>query len=298
MRVVGPAEPGSSPDAVGFRPFAVGPVPTVILCPGMGCPPERLHWLAVALARAGFAAVSYGLLQSIGKTITWSPGVDLAAAAAGADPMVPTCPVLVPLLAELRSSLVFESLETQHPVLFGHSAGGSVALTSAGRRGLEGVAGVIAYGTHLVASSASGRPSGSITPTLAPAVLFLGGERDGVVQTAIDDGRYGPDATRGELLRRSAMEGVPHAHFAVAAQIRDAGHFACLEGYDGLGSSGHLEANASAIDAGDRELIGALTVCFACGATTGDFAPVGVALGSPRILTLTERTGQDSEERS
>ncbi len=295
VRVVGPADPASTPDAVGFRPFSRGPLPAVILCPGMACPPERLHWLAVTLARAGFAAVSYGLLQSIGPNVTWSPGIDLAAAA---GPTVPTCPVLVPLLAALRSSSRLTALDTQRPVLFGHSAGGSVALTSAGRRGLEEVAGVAVYGTHLVASSTSGRPAGSITTTLAPAVLLLGGERDGVVQTAIDERRYGADANRVDLLRRSATEGAPLAHYAAAAQIRGAGHFACLEGYDGLGSSGHLEANATTVDAGDRQLIGALIVAFAAGAMTGDFGPVGVALGSPRIVRLTERTESGSEEFS
>ena len=280
VRVVAPAEPGSSPDAVGFRPVRRAPTPTVILANGAGCPPERLHWLAVELADAGFAAVSYGLLQRIGPNVTWSPGIDLAAAAPGAD--AATCPVFVAILQALRDKQELASLDTSRPVLFGHSAGGSVALTSAGHPGLEDVAGVVAYGTHLVASSMSGRPPGSLTSTLAPSVLIIGGARDGVVKSAITAGRYGPGATPAELLRRSVEEGSPRAGFAVAAQLRHAGHFACTEGYDGLGSSGHLEADPTAVDPRDRELIGALTVSFARAALDGDFARVDGLLTSPR----------------
>lgn len=279
VRVVAPAEPGSSPDAVGFRPVRCAPTSVVILANGVGCPPERLHWLAVELARGGFAAVSYGLLQRIGPNVTWSPGIDVAAAAPGSDAI--TCPVIGPILQALHGMAELASLDTSRPVLFGHSAGGSVALTSAGRPGLEGVAGVVAYGTHLVASSTSGRPVGSMTTTLAPAVLVIGGAHDGVVQSAITAGRYGP-GTPAELLRRSVEEGSPHAGFAAATQLSHAGHFACTEGYDGLGSSGHFEVDPTAVDPRDRELIGALTVSFARAALDGDFAPVEGLLTSPR----------------
>ncbi len=282
VRVVAPAEPGTSPDAVGFRPVRNAPSPVVILANGAGCPPERLHWLAVELAHAGFAAVSYGLLQRIGPNVTWSPGIDIAAAAPDAADDAVTCPVFVPILDALRTEPQLESLETLHPVLFGHSAGGSVALTSAGRRGLEDVAGVVAYGTHLVASSTSGRPAGSVITTLAPAVLIIGGAVDGVVQSAIDAGRYGDGTTPEELLRRSVEEGSPRAGFAAAAQLLHGGHFACTEGYDGLGSSGHLEADPTAVDRRDRELIGALIVSFASAAFDGDFAGVDGQLTSPR----------------
>jgi dienelactone hydrolase len=252
----------------------------------MGCPPERLHWLAVALAHEGFAAVSYGLLQSIGPTLTWSPGIDLAAAGPHADATSPTCPVLVPLLDAIGSMPTLASVDRTRVVLFGHSAGGSVALTSAGRRGLEHVRGVVVYGTHLVASSTSGRPSGSMTSTLSPAVLVLGGERDGVVQAAIDDERYGPGATRSELLRRSAAEGAPNAVYAAAAQVRGAGHFACLDGYDGLGSSGHLEVGATDVDPAHRNLIGALTVAFARAALRDEYEPVDEALRHAGVLRI------------
>jgi dienelactone hydrolase len=289
VRVVAPAQADSEPDAVGFRPLDNGPLPTVILCPGMGCPPERLHWLAVALAVQGFAAVSYGLLQRIGPTITWSPGVDLAAAGPQADPGTPTCPVLVPLLEAIRSNPTLVSVDPSQLVLFGHSAGGSVALTSAGRRGLEDVRGVVVYGTHLIASSTSGRTAGSITTTLAPALLVLGGERDGVVQTAIDDGRYGPDVTRAELLCRSVAEGAPLAEFAAAGQVLGAGHFACLDGYDGLGSSGHMEVGAADVQSAHRDLIGALSVAFATSAVTGEYEPMDTALNDPGLLRLDGR---------
>ena len=287
VRIVAPAESGSSPDAVGFRPVRRAPTPMVILANGAGCPPERLHWLAVELADAGFAAVSYGLLQRIGPNVTWSPGIDLAAAAPGAD--AATCPVFVAILQALRDKEELASLDTSRPVLFGHSAGGSVALTSAGRPGLEDVAGVVTYGTHLVASSTSGRPAGSLTSTLAPSVLIIGGAHDGVVQSAIGAGRYGPGATPAELLRRSVEEGSPRAGFAVAAQLRHAGHFACTEGYDGLGSSGHLEADPTAVDPRDRELIGALTVSFARAALDGDFARVDGLLTSPRAKLVGQK---------
>lgn len=281
VRVVAPAEPGTQPDAVGFRPLRRAPTPIVILANGAACPPERLHWLAVELARAGFAAVSYGLLQQIGPNVTWSPGIDVAAAAPGVDGV--TCPVFVPVLAALRSREELASLDTSRPVLFGHSAGGSVALTSAGRVGLEHVAGVVVYGTHLVASSTSGRPAGSMTMTLAPSVLVVGGGRDGVVQSAIDAGRYGDRTDRAELLRRTVEEGSPHAGFAAAVQLGGAGHFACTDGYDGLGSSGHLEPDPTAVDPHDRELIGVLTVSFALAALDGDFSRLDGPLASPHV---------------
>jgi hypothetical protein len=110
-----------------------------------------------------------------------------------------------------------------------------------------------------------------------------------VVQTAIDDDRYGPGTTRSELLRRSVAEGAPNAVYAAAAQVRGAGHFACLEGYDGLGSSGHLEVGASDVDPAHRELIGALTVAFARAAFSGEYEPVDEALRSPGVLRVDGR---------
>ena len=147
------------PDMTGYRPFhgQRNSTPVVVLLNGAGCPPERLHWLAVRLAEAGFAAVSYGLLQRIGQTVTWSPGVDIAASAPTSDGNTPPCPALAPILAVLATDDRCVTLDLSSPIAFGHSAGGSVALLSAGRTGLEHVRSVVAYGTHLVASSTSGR---------------------------------------------------------------------------------------------------------------------------------------------
>ena len=271
----------------GFRPFAgqSRSVPVVLLLNGAGCPPERLHWLAVRLANAGFAAVSYGLLQQIGPSVTWSPGVDIAASSPTADGSAPPCPVLVPLLAALANDERCDALDLSSPVAFGHSAGGSVALLSAGRRGLEHLQSVITFGTHLVASSTSGRAAGSITPTQAARILIIGGGRDGVVQRAIDDGRYGVDATRQSLLMRTVDEGCPDAVWATAVQVPTAGHFACTGGYDGIGSSGHLETNADQIDPGDRDAIADLVVSFAQFARFGS-NEIERARSNPRIVSL------------
>ena len=266
VRVFAAGDPDVTPDATGSRPF-LGPrasAPVVVLLNGAGCAPELLQWLGIRLAQAGFAAISFGLLQRIGPSVTWSPGVDIGAAGPTADGHTPPCPVLVPLFAALAADPRCTSFDLTAPIIFGHSAGGSVALLSAGRRHLEAVTSVVTYGAHLVASSTSGRVAGSITPTSAGRVLVIGGGVDGVVGRAITDGRYGEDATRESLLVRTIEEGCPNARWAAAVQLASAGHFACTNGYDGVGSSGHLEPNAIDVDPQDRQAIGDLVVEFCC----------------------------------
>lgn len=277
------------PDITGFRPFAGLPksTPVVVLLNGAGCPPERLHWLGVRLAEAGFAAVSYGLLQRIGPTVTWSPGVDIAASAPTSDGGTPPCPVLVPLLAALAADDRCATLDLSSPIAFGHSAGGSVALLSAGRVGLEHLRNVVVYGTHLVASTTSGRAAGSVMPTKAVRTLIIGGGRDGVVQKAIDDGRYGENASKENLLSRSIAEGCVDADWAAAVQLPLAGHFACTEGYDGIGSSGHLEPSATEIDPEDRAAIGDLVVSF-CLAVRSGSVPAYDGLDASRFKALAQ----------
>ena len=288
VRVVAPAA-DLDPDMTGFRPFAGPPrtIPVVVLLNGAGCPPERLHWLGVRLATAGFAAVSYGLLQRIGPTVTWSPGVDIAASAPTSDGTTPPCPVLVPLFAALAVDDRCTALDLTSPIAFGHSAGGSVALLSAGRVGLEHLRNVVAYGTHLVASTTSGRAAGSIMATKAVSTLIIGGGRDGVVQKAIDDGRYGENASKENLLTRSIAEGCVDADWAAAVQLPSAGHFACTEGYDGIGSSGHLEPAAADVDPADRAAIGDLVVSF-CLAMRSEGFPAPDRLDAPRVNTLAQ----------
>ncbi len=295
VRVLSASDPRVAPDATGFRPF-VGTdasVPVVVLLNGAGCAPEHLQWLGIRLVHAGFAAVSFGLLQRIGPSVTWSPGVDIGAASPTADGHTPPCPVLIPLFAALAADTRCTTLDVTAPIIFGHSAGGSVALLSAGRRQLEAVNSVVTYGAHLVASSTSGRVAGSITPTLARRVLVIGGGTDGVVAQAIDDDRYGTDASRESLLIRTVEEGCPNAHWAAAVQLPTAGHFACTQGYDGIGSSGHLETNAVEVDPDDRQVIGDLVVEF-CRLSVGRPSNINdlvaerqpSALSNTRVLTL------------
>ena len=61
---------------------------------------------------------------------------------------------------------------------------------------------------------------------------------------------------------RTVEEGCPRAGWVAAVQLASAGHFACTNGYDGVGSSGHLEPNAIDVDPQDRQAIGDLVVEF------------------------------------
>ena len=302
VRVLAAGESHVTPDATGSRPF-IGPVaslPVVVLLNGAGSAPEHLQWLGIRLAQAGFAAISFGLLQRIGPTVTWSPRVDIGAAGPTSDGHTPPCPVLVPLFAALAADGRCTSLDLTAPILFGHSAGGSVALLSAQRRQLEAVNSVVTYGAHLVASSTSGRVTGSITPTLAGRVLVIGGGVDGVVARAISDGRYGTDVTQESLLVRTVEEGCPRAGWVAAVQLASAGHFACTNGYDGIGSSGHLEPNATDVDQQDRDAIGDLVVEF-CRLSAGRPSAIDNLLAnhqvsahsSMRAQTLFHRRPQD-----
>lgn len=229
------------------------PFPVVVLVPGVNVHSESYRWLALRLAARGYAAVSFDWVTEIfpGQP-GLSPGVDLAAVTPDGYGTAPTTPALRPVLdalAELTGPLS-GLLDLDHVGLFGHSAGGTVALQSARAAWFPEVRAVLTYGAHTMASQQLGWPAGTLleAPVSAP-VMLVGGDADGVVRASAI--RYGdsPDSPDHDPLRRTFDEALPPTIEAWLVTLAGATHLLPVHPEDPSSARGFLEQPTGAEDA-------------------------------------------------
>lgn len=222
------------------------PYPVVILVPGVNVSSETYRWLATAFVEAGSVCVSYdwvGLLFPGQYGLT--PGVDLEAVTPHGYGSKPTTAALGPILVSLRDHppAVLEGLlDLDRVALFGHSAGGTVALQSASPEWLPTVRAVATYGAHTMASQQLGHPAGTLlnSPAEVP-VMLVGGTADGVV--AASAVRYGGAAGDPEHdpIERTWREALAPTADAWLVRIQDAGHMLPCHPEDPTSARGFLE---------------------------------------------------------
>ena len=261
LKVYYPSKYGDTPAErdTGFIPAddARAPFPVAIVMPGINISQEAYGWLAAALARAGFAAVTYSWVTiDMGDMLSASPGLSLDALRRDNYGREPSCPALPAIFDELERmaehSLLAGRLDLSRVVFGGHSAGGTMALLNANSDWFPGVRGAFACAGHTAGNPQLGWPEHSIMPLPGNLpLLIVAGNRDGVI--AGSSHRYGADTELSGAgpVERTFREGVAGVgggrHLLV---VDGANHFSFVWPRDPTTGRAYLERPA----AGGRRL--------------------------------------------
>lgn len=171
------------------------PFKVVVFFNGINCGPELYQWLAVQLAGRGLVVVTFAWVsENIPGMVALTPGVDLKMLTPGMYGKGPTAsalPALLRALEQLQADGVLAGLlDLDQIILGGHSAGGRVAIESAGSQFFSQVVGSFAYGAHTAATVQLGYAPNTILPLPdSLPLLLIGGTEDGVI--AKSSHRYG-----------------------------------------------------------------------------------------------------------
>lgn len=228
------------------------PYPVVIVLPGINVASLGYLDLAVALARAGMIAVTFDWVAELFPgQVGLTPGVDLTAVGPDTYGTKPTTPALGAVLDAVaqahETGPLAGLLDIDSIGVFGHSAGGTVALQSVRAEWFPQIRAVATYGAHTMASQQLGHAPGTLLPAPVQApVLLIGGTADGVVAASAI--RYGQDAGAPDHdpIERTWVEALPATTEAWLVRIADAGHMLPAAPEDPTSARGFLEAPPAA----------------------------------------------------
>lgn len=243
------------------------PSPVVLVLGGINVGQDAYRWLAVELARQGFVTVTYDWVGPLfAGQVGITPGVDIALARPDTYGDGPTCQAIAPMLQHLASlnaaGPLQGALDLDRVALFGHSAGGTVALQSG--RFFPQVRAVATYGAHTMVSTMLGWPAGHIAEALVDSpVLLLAGTEDGVIAASSD--RYGasPDGPHDPVSRtfdEALQDGRTGVH--VLATVHGANHFSVVEPADPTAARSFLDRPSTVGGATARGAIAGLLSAF------------------------------------
>lgn len=190
----------------------LAPFPVVIFLGGVNCGAEQYQWLAEQLANRGIVTVTFNwVAEDIPGMIGLSPGANVAMWAPQTYGTAPTASALPGLLAELRrlnaEGVLADTLDLQHVVLGGHSAGGRLAIENANPQFFPEVAAAFAYAAHTAAPVMMGYEPKTILPLpSALPLLLMGGTCDGVIANSSD--RYGMEHQATTAVLRTFQEAI------------------------------------------------------------------------------------------
>jgi dienelactone hydrolase len=275
-----PATNGERLDPLGTRPVDTsrGPLPVVVVLPGMNTETTYYRWLAIRLAQAGHLVLVSSLVSEIppgGTGIT--PGVDLTAIQPDTYGTKPVGRAIGPVLAfaaQLNTEGVLAgAIDLEQVALVGHSAGGTVALETADAKFFPQIRAVISYASHTMASSVFGWPHGSCLPLSGDAaVLMFSGTRDGLVAAAMkwyaDAGEsFDPIARSFDTLPTTARSAG-----SWVVELQGANHFSVLQPQDGLWPRADEDMTSEVTADQVEALIGEAATLFLANQLRGDAA--------------------------
>lgn len=262
------------------------PLPIVIIMPGINVAPDTYRWLAAELVRAGFCAVTYQTIGSLGPAGTGiSPGLDMAALAPDVLGTRSSATALGPLLAALADlALAAEIVDFDHVVVGGHSAGGTVALHNSDPRWISGLRGVFSFGGHTMISTSLGHGEATIVPIPSKVpVMVISGAKDGVIAASRD--RYRSDDVQDDPVERTFREGLNRDEDdSWFVELAEGNHFTICDPIDETSGRSFLESSLRADDSASRDVLAQLIVAFVartCDQPEQD--ELTVVLGSPAI---------------
>ncbi|MGI9622541.1 MAG: alpha/beta hydrolase [Acidimicrobiales bacterium] len=242
------------------------PWPIAILVPGINVAPDGYRWLAVRLAEAGVAAVTYSTIGSLGPAgIGVTPGIDmeaLAPDAIGTRCSAPAIPSLLAALAAVENAPITGHLDLGRVALIGHSAGGTVALHNSRADWIPGLTAVATYGAHTMTATALGHEEATVVsvPARVP-VMIVGAASDAVVDQSRDrytsaDGEHDPlGRTFGEAIGRDDQD-------SWLVELADGNHFTICHPVDETSGRTFLERDLRADDVITRDLLARLLIAF------------------------------------
>ncbi|WP_181309703.1 alpha/beta hydrolase family protein [Nocardioides campestrisoli] len=255
---------------------AGAPYPVVVVLPGINVASSGYLGLAVTLARAGMVCVTFDWVGELfpgqhGLT----PGVDLDAVSPQTYGSRPTTPALGAVLAALSGAQgagpLAGLLDLDRVGIFGHSAGGTVALQSARAAWFPQVRAVATYGAHTMASQQLGFEAGTLLASpVEAAVMLVAGTADGVV--AASAVRYGEEAGAPghDPVERTWLEALPLAAEAWLVRLAGAGHMLPAAPEDATSARGFLEEPTDADQDHLRGVLAELVTTFFAARLIGD----------------------------
>jgi dienelactone hydrolase len=223
------------------------PYPVVIVLPGINVASVGYLDLAVSLAQAGIVAVTFDWVAELFPgQFGLTPGVDLTAVGPDTYGSKPTTPALAAVLEAVAQAQEVGPLAGLLDLgaigVFGHSAGGTVALQSARAAWFPQIRAVATYGAHTMASQQLGHAPNTLLPAPVDApVLLVGGTADGIVAASAI--RYGQEAGAAshDPIERTWREALPETTDAWLVLLSEAGHMLPAALDDPTSARGFLE---------------------------------------------------------
>ena len=254
----------------------LAPWPVVVLFSGINFGAESYRWLAVRLAAAGIATVTFDHVQRLRPDAapSLSPGLDLSALtpdAVASRPSSTTLGAVLGALGELRGGPLDGALDLERIAVGGHSAGGTAALLNADPTWFPGMRAAFSYAGHTMPAAVLGHPAGTVLSVCdtTPA-LVVGGDADGVV--AASAVRYGRDGDDTHDPITATFEHGTAAPGSALAVLRGAGHLVAGAPQDPTSARGFLEPSPGPEVEEQRRLLGELVLAF-CRRHLGDGPP-------------------------